>query len=73
MFTRFLPKRRLLKGLILFISTVGLAIALAHGLNRTELRSTANPEVPVVPGQSTPPSLQVENKYDRPLAQPVAC
>lgn len=60
----------MLKGLLLFVSTIGLAIALTRSLNQPELHSAANPELPppAMTSQRATPSLQVEDRYDHPLA-----
>lgn len=71
MSVRLLSKHRLLKWLVLLISAVGLAIVLAHTLNRSaSLSVTASPPPPpaVTANQdAVSASLQPQVRYDRRL------
>lgn len=71
MSVRFLSRHRLLKWLVLFLSVIGLAIALAQTLNHPASLSSANsmPSPPAVTSSADiSPSLQPQARYERRLA-----
>ena len=70
MLVRCRLRKRLLKWVGVFVSTLIVAIALAQTLNRPELISAANSTPPtstVISPDIAPPSLQPQAKYDRRL------